>query len=393
MEPVLIVTDTLGVDACAVSSFEMDLAYGADEQDFEARLSSPALLGGELVYMDGTAYGGVVDEVVTVSGSKLQTCRGRTWHGVLAGKVIAPDAGADYVSVTGDANACIGQVLSRAGLLGLFAARASSSGMWVQDYRFARFVDAYSGLMSMLAASGAKLMLAMARGTVEVWAEPARIVEGEADTDVMEIELTSTHRTVNHLVCAGEGELGERVRLDLFADSSGNVSEVQSLFGLDEIAAYYDYTGADIDTLRKDGTKALREMQTQGTVETEVTGSGDWDVGDVLVARDSRAGRTVTVPVTKKIVRVVAGMLQTSYEVGEAAAATRRLSGSVESGGGVVYAAGEGIAISGGVISADVTGVKGSAEASYRIGDVNLDEADIGISALTNAEINELLTH
>ena len=45
--------------------------------DFEASFSSPALSGGEYVYMDGTAYGGVVDEVVTQSGSTVQTYRGR----------------------------------------------------------------------------------------------------------------------------------------------------------------------------------------------------------------------------------------------------------------------------------------------------------------------------
>lgn len=357
MEPVLIVTDPEGVDAAAVASFEMDLAYGTDEQDFEASFSSPALSGGEYVYMDGTAYGGVVDEVVTQSGSTVQTYRGRTWHGVLAGKVIAPDPGADYVTVSGDANECIGWVLARVGLSDLFEARTAASGVAVSGYRFARFVDAYAGLCAMLAASGAKLMLMMRSGTVEVWAEPVRTISGQADTDVMALELTSTHRTVNHLVCAGEGELGKRVRLDLYADAYGNVGETQSLFGVDEIAAYYDYTGADLETLRRDGTKALLEMQTQGAVETEVTGAGDWDVGDVLVARDSRVGRSVTVPIVKKVVRVGGGMLATSYEVGDGTAATRSLNGSTESGG-AVYAAGEGIQIVSGVISQEESGVE-----------------------------------
>lgn len=356
MEPVLIVTDAQGVDRAAVQSFSMDLAYGTDEQDFVVSFERPVLGGGEFVYIDGTAYGGVVDVVETESNNTISTYRGRTWHGILSGKIIAPAYNQDYVTVTGDANACIGTILARIGLDGPYAARSTPSGIQVVDYRFARFCNAYDGLTAMLEASGAKLMLERRAGVVEVWAEPVAVISDEADSDLLQFVLSVNHRVPNHLVCAGEGELSDRVRLDLYADAAGNVSTTQTLFGVDEIAVYYDYTGADLDALRADGTKALKAMQVQGNVDTDVAGVGDWAVGDVIEARDNRVGRTITARIVKKIVRVERGALRTEYEVGLPSGTSSSIHHSTEGGGGgVVYTAGPGIQIASGVISAEVT--------------------------------------
>lgn len=355
MEPVLIVTDGSYTDKAAVRSFSMDLAFGTDEQDFEIAFESPLLSGGELVYIDGTAYGGVVDVVETESNSTLTTYRGRTWQGILSGKVIAPAYNQDYVIVSGDANACIGTILSRVGLTDIMSARSDPSGIPVSNYRFARFVNAYDGLRAMLQASGAKLMMEHRSGTVELWAEPIATVANEVDSDLLQFILTANHRVPNHLVCAGEGELSERVRLDLYADAAGNISTTQTLFGVDEIAVYYDYTGADLETLRTDGTKTLKELQSQGSVDVDVSGVGDWAVGDIITARDNRTGRTVSAQIVKKIVRVDRGMLSTEYEVGLPAGTSSRIDNHSEAGGGgAVYTAGKGITITSGVISADV---------------------------------------
>lgn len=355
MGPVLIATDTSFTDIAAIESFDMDLAYGLDEQDFEISFESPLLTGGELLYIDGTAYGGIVDVVETQSNSTITTYRGRTWHGILSGKIIAPAYNQDYVTVSGDANACIGQIIQRVGLSGLMSVSGASSGIQITSYQFARFVNAYDGLVSMLAASGAKLVITRRDGTVELSAAPIRVIRDEVDSDVLAFTQSVNHRVPNHLVCAGEGELGERVRLDLYADAQGNVSETQTLFGVDEIAVYYDYTGADLEQLRTDGTKKLRDFQVQGNIDADVEGAGDWDVGDVLTSTDNRIGRSVTAQIVKKIVKVSMGNLSTSYEVGLPTGTASTISGSTEGGGGTAYTAGDGIAITDGTISA--TGV------------------------------------
>ena len=349
MEPVLIVTDTSYTDVKAVQSFDMDLAYGTDEQDFEVSFEEPVLTGGELIYIDGTAYGGVVDVIESDTESTVTVYRGRTWHGILSGKIIAPPYNQDYVRFSGDANQVIADVLSRVGLTDIMAANPVASGITITNGRI-RFANAYDGLVQMLSSAGAKLMMQHRNGKTYLWAEPVRTISHEADSDLMQFILSANHRVPNHLVCAGTGEMEERIRLDLYADADGNISETQTFFGVDEIAIFYDYTNADMDTLRADGTKTLKEFQVQGNIDADVAGVGDWDVGDLLVARDNRLGRTVTARIVKKIVRVQRGALTTEYEVGLPVSTASRISNTGESTG--AYAAGDGIDITDGTITA-----------------------------------------
>ena len=335
-EPVLVYTDASGVDAGSVGDFELDMEFGTDALpcDFEATFAGPRLKGGELVYIDATEYGGVVDQVETLSTSEAATYRGRTWHGVLACKVISPDSGKDYYTLSGDLNACIRTVVSRLGLTGLFRGRAGSCGISVTNYQFERYVDAYKGLCALCASKGAVLRMAHAAdtsgGRVELWAEARRTAgDDECDSDVMEVGITENHRVVNHLVCLGEGELKDRVVVHLYADAKGNVSQRQSLFGVDEVAEVYDYSGADREALVERGTERLKEYQVAGSATADAVdaASYDWHVGDLLSAADMAHNREVTAPVVGKVVKVSAGVLTVDYEVGDATGAVGSVMG------------------------------------------------------------------
>lgn len=318
-EPVLIVTDAARRDLGAVSDFELDLAFGEDEQDFEASFDEPVLSGGELVYLDGTEYGGIVDEVCGDTASTTTTYRGRTWHGILEGKVIRPDAGQDYLTLTGDLNRCIAALVSRMGLSGLFSARASACGISASGYRPERYCQGYTGLRRLCRDHGAKLMMSRHDGSIEIWAERAETHSDELDSDLMDFGTTAMARCVNHLVCLGQGELRNRVVVDLYADSRGRISQTQTLEGADERAEVYDYTSADRATLVEEGTKRLRELQTGGSVTVEVDSSHDWHVGDWVEGRDNRLGTVVTAEIAKKVVKVSSGVLTASYEVADGA--------------------------------------------------------------------------
>lgn len=335
-EPVLVYTDASGVDAGSVGDFELDMEFGTDGRacDFEATFAGPRLKGGELVYIDATEYGGVVDQVETLSTSEAATYRGRTWHGVLACKVISPDSGKDYYTLSGDLNACIRTVVSRLGLTGLFRGRAGSCGISVTNYQFERYVDAYKGLCALCASKGAVLRMAHAAdtsgGRVELWAEARRTAgDDECDSDVMEVGITENHRVVNHLVCLGEGELKDRVVVHLYADAKGNVSQTQTLKGRDEVAEVYDYNGAERADLIEKGTERLKEYQVAGSVTADAVdaASYDWRVGDLLSAADMAHNRQVTAPVVGKVVKVSMGVLTVDYDVGDATGAVGAVMG------------------------------------------------------------------
>lgn len=353
---VLIVTDENRNDVAALEDFILDLEYGSGDNDFEATLpaGSPVLHGGELIYIDGTPYGGIVDEKEVETGSDQNTYTGRTWHGVLAGRVVVPPQGSDRYSMEGEANSCIRAYIGHLGLGDVFSAPMEDSGIEL-DYQMERFCDGWSGLFSALKASGARPNISYESGYAVLSAVPARNYGNEVDSDLVSFAVKKVHRCVNHLVCAGAGEGQNRVVVHFYADEDGNVSETQSLFGVDQIDAFYDYTNADEATLKEEGRKKLEELQTGGEVDVDVpAGTYPFEVGDTITGRDNRHGVTVTAEVSRKIVKVSDGSETVDYDVGKKAS-SKSISGSAESsGGGISYSPGKGISITGGVISAEV---------------------------------------
>jgi hypothetical protein len=315
----LVVTDPRRVDEGAVADYQMDLAFGDSEQSFEVTLGAPRLGGGAYVYIDGTEYGGIVDGIKADTTSTAGiTYVGRTWHGILAGKIVSPPKGADYRTFAGDANRAVADIISHVGLSSLFHVADAASGIHV-DYQYARYIDAYTALKDMLASAGAVLCMRRIAGRVECWAEPAATIDGQVDSDLVDFESESRTLVTNHLVCLGEGELAARTVVHLYADADGNVSQRRTFSGVDEIAEVYDYSSADRAKLIEDGTKKLKDMQSAGSIEVDVHGARDWRIGDWVTGRNNQVGTVVTSQVTKKIVKVQRGVMTVQYEMGEAA--------------------------------------------------------------------------
>lgn len=353
---VLVVHDSTIGDIREIEEFELDIAYGSDENalKLEAR-AGDAPEEGQFVFIDGTEYGGVIDQASYEAGREATgsiLCKGRTWHGILAGKRLLPDSGSGYLSVSGKAGEVLASLIERMGLSGLFSAASDDTAV---SYTFDRFVDGYSGLKAMAKANGRKVAMRRKGGKVELSLPPAVDYANKVDSDLLDFTLTSVHRCVNHLVCAGTGELENRAVIHFYADAAGNISHTQSLFGVDEISALYDYSNADEEKLEEEGRKKLKEYQTQGSVEVEAHDDIDVDVGDVISARDNAHGRTVTATVAKKIVQVSRGVATYSYEVGSETTTKTSSSGTAESsGGGHAYFAGSGLTLSNYTFSADV---------------------------------------
>lgn len=352
---VLVVHDSTVGDIREIEDFELDIAFGSDENALKLQARAGDVPEeGQFVFIDGTEYGGVIDQASYDAGREATDsilCKGRTWHGILAGKRLLPDSGSGYLSVSGKAGDVLASLIARMGLSGLFSAATDDTAV---SYTFDRFTDGYSGLKALAQANGRKVAMRRKGGKVELSLPPVVDYANKVDSDLLDFTLTSVHRCVNHLVCAGTGELENRAVIHFYADAAGNVSHTQSLFGVDEIAALYDYSNADADKLEEDGRKKLKEYQTQGSVEVEAHDDIDVDVGDVISARDNAHGRTVTATVAKKIVKVSRGVATYRYEVGSETTTKTSSSGNAESNGGHAYFAGKGLTLSNYTFSAEV---------------------------------------
>lgn len=317
----LIITDSKHVDVRSAVDFTLDCAWGKEENDFELVVSGASTIdAGAYIYVDGSECGGVVDamEDQLTSGVSTLTYSGRTWHGVLANKILEPDRGKDYLTVSGTASTVIGSLISRVGLDGVFDAVDSptAGAQTIKSYRFDRYTDCYTGLRKMCEASGLKLRLAYASGRVNIWAEPVAHYGDAIDSDLIDFDATRTWRKPNHLIGLGKGDLAARTVVHWYADAKGNVSQSQSLKGVDEIAQVYDYSNAETAELNQKTREKLQELQSEGDVKVTVRDDANvvFDVGDTVTARDNLTGITVNAAISKKIVKVSGGVMSVDYE-------------------------------------------------------------------------------
>lgn len=361
----LICADENGVPFHAVSDCVFDCAWGSGENGFELTLYDGTVLPDRgLVYVDGTEVGGIVDHMKDElsDGVSVVTYSGRSWHGMLAGKVLQPDSGQDYLKVSGPVNQVLSNLLARIGLADVFKVRADSTKT-IPTFRFDRYCTAYDGIRRMLAANDLKLMFQEVDGTVWMYAKPIVDHNDTVDSDLVDFSITKDYRRINHMIGLGKGDLRNRLVVHYYADGSGKVSNTRTFGGRDEIAAVYDYSSAEKDELDKQTKKQLQDLQGAGAVDVTVHDGLSLDVGDRVAGCDHVTGLTVTAVVLKKIVKLSGGLLSVSYEVGDAASSKTEYSNYTSSssssssgstGGGVSLTAGRGLSISGGTINAEV---------------------------------------
>lgn len=352
----------------SVSQVTLDWACGTDENDFELTIedpSAPEIERGWYFWIDGSDVGGrIVDRRVAVSGGvSTATWIGQSWTGMLAAKILQPDANQDYLTVSGKLPDILKNLLKRIGLDSVFtvdSSDASTLSNWM--FQNPRYVDAYTGFRNLLASCGRRLDFQAKDNRILLGITPVGIIDNTIDSDLVDFKAETNRRAVNHLIGLGSQELKNRLVVNYFADATGVVSQTQTLVGADEVCATYDYSNADLSTLQSETKKHLQELQTGGSVEVTLSDEvGDGlRVDDKIVATDHASGVNVTAVVTKRIVKIDSGILASTFEVGlPVQSANANYSGSSSSssgstGGGVSLTAGRGLSISGGTINAEV---------------------------------------
>lgn len=325
-------------DIGVIRAYEFDLAYGSDENDFELKVSTEnhCCEAGYFVYIEGTEYGGIIDAVASDTAAEEVTYTGRTWHGILNSKVLCPDAGQDYLTVSGNANAVLGTLISRLGLTSLFAASSETSTLSFSGYSLERYITGYDGIRKMLNSVGGKLLMSYENYKVILSAVPiVDYTDDGFDSDILSFAIKKASKKINHLICLGKGELKDRLVLHLYADVNGNISQTQTQTGLDEYSAVYDYSSAeDADKLLAAGTQRLSELQKQDDLTISLAETDDaYDVGDIVGATDNVTGISIAVPISKKIVTIQNGIEAIAYETNVANASASASGGNGSFGG------------------------------------------------------------
>lgn len=332
------------VDIGVMKDFTFDLAFGADENDFEVTINrkSHCCEGGYYLYIEGTEYGGIIDDIETDTENEEVIYHGRTWHGFLDSKCILPlksgeasttdvtlklvdSEGASlvdkYLIISGEANKVLAFLINRMGLGSLFEASTDDSDITITNFQFDRYVMAYEGIAKMLKASGAKLKVNFTEGKAILHAESVvdYSQDEQFDSDLISMKIKNFFSPVNHLICLGQGELDERQVIHLYADSGGNISKTQSLTGIKEVVDVYDYSSVEsAEELEAKGIEKMQEEWNQNFIETDFdSDSNSYDIGDIVGAKDHETGIEGKAEITKKIVTIKDNETTISYKVGE----------------------------------------------------------------------------
>lgn len=331
-------------DVGVMKDFTFDLAFGADENDFDCTINRNlhCCEGGFFLYIEGTEYGGIIDDIKTDTEADEVVYHGRTWHGFLDSKCIVPlQAGEDstdavilktadangvsmvdkYLILSGEANKVLAWLIYRLGLDSLFTASTEDSGINIKAFQFDRYCMAYEGICKMLRAAGAKLKVMFSAGTAVIRAVPVidYSQDEQFDSDLIGLTILKKYHPLNHLICLGQGELDERQVIHLYADSDGNISHTQSVTGIQEVTEVYDYSSVEsLEELEGKGVERMQKAWNSDYVSTNFdSDSNSFDIGDIVGAKDQKTGIVGKSEITKKIVTINNNSTTISYKVGE----------------------------------------------------------------------------
>ena len=317
----LIVADSAGKTLFPLADFELDMDSGwGDGVDNTFDLivrdaSAPLPEAAWRVYADGTEMGGRVEgfELKTGRTSSGLHWTGSTWSGVLAKRLLWPDSGQDYLTLSGDANAVLRSAVARLGLGSFFTVPDGDAGVSV-SYRCSRDVpDAWTNLRLAMRSAGLRLDARWIDGACGLQAAKVTDWRGRVDSDLVDFDLSSDLLATNHLKAAGKGELASREVVDVYADNKGNVGTEKAMAGVFELEEYYDANNSEGDDLRDQAMSRLKDMQTEGNVKVTVGEGVSFGLGDVVEARHYSPNVTVSVEISSKVISATGAGASATY--------------------------------------------------------------------------------
>lgn len=318
----LIYADSNRQDVGVLDKYKLDIEIASDTKDctfqIDTLINMDLINNAEYWYIDGTEYGGIIDAQKITTSKKTASLSGRSWRGILGSKIIEPDHGQAYYTVSGELNECIARILAKTDLIGLFRASIVNTNKTI-TYQFDRYTDAYKGLLKMLKSVGYKMDLKWENKMITISAVP--IVdysnERELTSDLFDFVITKKQNFVNHMIGLGSGELTDRMVIHKYVQADGSIGDIQHYFGDEEVTDVYDYSSVEsLDELESKTIEQL-EKKINGSQTLKITANNlEADVMDRFEAHDIYTDISIKEYITNKIVKLEDGKTQISYKVG-----------------------------------------------------------------------------
>ena len=308
-----------------ISSINIDLdcevGTGNATNDFELSNATIQQLDAKGFYLPDSEIGGLFEYSKMTTESNIKIFRGYSWRGLLTKALILPPTGSDYRVVSGNAQEIIADLLEDV-LGGFFKVPEGAEAVTISNYQFPLYVNMADGIEGMLESIGYRLDIFAKKlvqgGAVQVFCQAvkAETVQGSFNGDsALPLIYEENKMGINHLLCAGQGELQNRMKVDLYLDENGGISETQHYTGFDERTEFFDYSSAESrDDLIDSGTKRLKELANSKILSVQSAENLDYTIGD-LVTAIFPDGTQIVSPIVKKIFNISGGILTTQISV------------------------------------------------------------------------------
>ena len=322
----ILATDYLR-DIDPVMDADVDFSVGEDN-DYEIKIRRDSwreeYTFGNVLYIPGTEYGGIIGEINTDTSLDTISILGRTWRGKLDKKIIVPPAGQDYATASGELNQILRNLIT--GQFGdYFVVSQTDTRINIASYQFDRYCTLLAGITKMLKSVEHKLHIEYVQqergqpGYVELSAVPivdySNEIELSQDSQ-LNFSFKNNRNGVNHLICLGKGELQERKVVDLYVQEDGSIGTTQYYAGIQEVAEVYEDTSSESAELQEKGTEKLQELMNSTTFSMDVETLGiDVEIGDIVGGRDYLTGLYAKKPIKEKIYKVTGGKESLEYEI------------------------------------------------------------------------------
>lgn len=273
-------------------------------------------------YIPDTEIGGVFEYFNSSTERDYRKLMGWSWRGLMSKSIILPPSGSDYYTVSNtEANTVIRNILLNV-LGGFFEVSTEASGLTIDSYQFPLYCNTLDGLETMLEKFNYRLKIYAkkpeAGQPIKVFVEAvaSTTVEGAFNKDNrIPMEFTINNMGINHLICAGQGELQNRLKVDLYINQNGEVSTTQYYTGFRERIGFYDYGSAESEqNLIDSGTEELLNRASSKSLEMKAPSDYSLNIGDKVrgVFPD---GTEIISPIVNCIYKIVGGLLTVEYKI------------------------------------------------------------------------------
>lgn len=311
-----------------LSHFDTDIEigkYGVSKNDFELTLSledrDPLFTIGSLFYKEDTEIGGVIQQLKINTSDNTITMIGPTFRGLLKKEYVQPPAGSAYLTLNGEANACINTLIDDR-FDGLFVVDNIGASNINVKYDV-RDINLLQALEKALGASDARLCIKhQIDGKVHLYAEKVNDLSDtlQYDNDYqIDMTIKTESKPYNHILCLGKGELLDRLRINLYLQSDGSWSESNQVYtGLERKT--YKHEDVNVENraeLINNAIEKVTEANESNTLEISFD-ADDAELFDIVGAKENITGISFKEPITQKIIKISDGDIEVSYKVGDA---------------------------------------------------------------------------